>query len=122
MLKTFQFRIYPNVVQTLMLNRILIDNCETYNAALQERIEAWKLERKSITYFDQQKELTELRKETIFQWMAIDIMRDPLRRLDSAFKAFFRRLGAGEKPGFPRFRSVQRYNSFGFGTKLVCKE
>lgn len=33
-------------------------------------------------------------------------------RLDKAFQNFFRRCKAGEKPGFPRFRGVDRYNSF----------
>lgn len=115
MLRTFQFRLRPNATQAATLTRILADNCETYNAALQERREAWKLQRKSISYRDQQAELTELRKDPAFQWMACDIMRDPLRRIDRALKAFFRRCKAGEKPGLPRFRSRQRYASFSFG-------
>ena len=43
--------------------------------------------------------------------MSCHAMRDPLRRLDRAFAAFFRRLMAGEKPGYPRFRSRRRYDS-----------
>ena len=121
MLRTFQFRMYPNATQTAMLERILADNAETYNAALQERRDAWKLERKSITYYDQQAELTELRKDTSFQWVACDIQRDPLRRVDRAFKAFFRRCKSGEKPGFPRFRSWRRYDSFAFSLP-VCRD
>ena len=38
-------------------------------------------------------------------------MRDPLRRLDRAFAAFFRRVEAGTKPGYPRFRAARRYDS-----------
>jgi len=38
-------------------------------------------------------------------------MRDPLRRLDRAFTAFFRRVNTQVKPGYPRFRSVRRYDS-----------
>ena len=48
MLRTFQFRLRPNATQAAMLERILADNAETYNACLQERIGAWKLQRKSI--------------------------------------------------------------------------
>src|SRR5262249_4760852 len=33
---------------------------------------------------------------------------------DRAFQAFFRRLKAGEKPGYPRFRGRGRFASFGF--------
>ncbi len=104
-----------------MLSRILADNCETYNAALEERIGAWKLQRKSISYRDQQNELTELRKDRAFQWMACDIMRDPLRRVDRAFKAFFSRCKSGQKPGFPRWRSRHRYDSFSFSLP-TCRE
>ena len=92
MLRTFQFRMQPNATQAEALTRILNDNAETYNAALQERRDAWKVARKSVTYRDQQDELTELRKDPAFQWMACDIQRDPLRRVDRAFKAFFRLL------------------------------
>jgi putative transposase len=43
-------------------------------------------------------------------------MRDPLRRIDRAFGAFFRRLKGGEKPGYPRFRSRHRYQSLTWDT------
>jgi hypothetical protein len=71
MLRTFQFRLQPNAGQRAMLERILADNCETYNACLEERIGAWKLQRKSITYRNQQDELTELRQDPAFQWIAL---------------------------------------------------
>lgn len=120
MLRTFQFRLRPNSTQGAELERILADNCETANACIQERRDAWKLQRKSISYRDQQSELTELRKDPAFQWMACDIQRDPLRRVDRAFKAFYRRCKTpGQKPGFPRFRSRFRYDSFGFGLPVV---
>jgi putative transposase len=121
MLRTFQFRLRPNATQVAALTRILADNQETYNAALEERIEAWKLQRKSITYRDQQNELTELRKDERFQWIACDIQRDPLRRVDKAMKAFFRRCKTkGAKAGFPRFRARARYDSFAFSLP-VCR-
>ena len=120
MLRTFQFRLRPNSTQGAELERILTDNCETANACIQERREAWKFQRKSISYRDQQNELTELRKDPAFQWMACDIQRDPLRRVDRAFKAFYRRCKTlGQKPGFPRYRSRDRYDSFGFGLPVV---
>ena len=119
MVRTFQFRLRPNATQTAMLTRILADNCETYNACLQERREAWKLQRKSITYRDQQNELTEIRKDPAFQWIACHIQRDALRRVDRAFKGFFRRCKTGQKPGFPRFLSSGRYDSFAFDRPVV---
>ena len=122
MLRTFQFRLQPNAAQEATLQRILADNCDTYNAALQERRDAWKLYRESITYRHQQDEITQLRKDPVFQWIACDIQRDPLRRVDRAFKAFFRRCKSGEKPGFPRFRSSRRYDSFTMGNPSVVRD
>lgn len=120
MLRTFRFRLRPNAKQLAMLERILADNCETYNAALQERREAWKLQRKNISYREQQDELSELRKDPLFKWMACDIMRDPVRRVDIAFRGFFRRCKAGEKPGYPRFRASARFNCFSFSLP-ICR-
>ena len=40
------------------------------------------------------------------------VLQNVAVRVDLAFKAFFRRLKAGEKPGYPRFRGVGRYDSF----------
>ncbi|MFZ2098362.1 MAG: transposase [Anaerolineales bacterium] len=45
-----------------------------------------------------------------------------LRRLDKSYAAFFRRLKAGQKPGFPRFKNRNRFKSveytYGDGCKL----
>lgn len=111
-IRSFRFRLLPNLHTSSLMGRILADNCETYNAALQERRDAWKVDRKRITYNHQQSELSELRKDPAFCWIASDIQRDPIRRVDLAFKAFFRRCRSGLVPGFPRFRSVGGYNSF----------
>jgi putative transposase len=113
--RTFTLRLRLNQAQTAALEEILRDSAETYNAALQERKEAWKLERKQIGLYDQFAELTELRKDPRFAKIACDIQREPLRRVDRAFKAFFRRCKEAKgKAGFPRFKSWRRYNSFSF--------
>src|ERR1035441_132365 len=97
MMRSFQYRLRLNTTQLAALEYILADSQETYNAALSERREAWKLDRKSVTYNDQQAELTELRKAPRFAVIACDIQRDPLRRVDRAFKGFFRRCKSGAK-------------------------
>ncbi len=119
MFRTYELRLKPNQAQRAAFEEILRDSAETYNAGLQERIEAWKLQRKSISYNDQCAELTELRKDPRFSKIAVDIQREPLRRLDRAFKAFFRRCKAGQKPGFPRYRARARYDSFLFGAPKI---
>lgn len=112
MLRNFTFRLLPNATQRAALEYILKDNCETYNACLQERKEAWKLQRKMVGYYDQQKELSELRKDSRFAVIASDIQRDALRRIDRAFQGFFRRFREGGTPGYPRFKKYIRSFSF----------
>jgi putative transposase len=124
MLKTYKFRIYPTKAQVEAFEHWL-DLCrELYNAALQERRDAWKLNRVSINYFHQNKQLTEIRqiREDVRD-LNSHVCQDQLRRLDKTFKAFFRRVRNGEKAGFPRFKSKIRFDSFTFpdlkGTKLI---
>jgi putative transposase len=40
------------------------------------------------------------------------VLQDVVQRVDRAFQAFFRRVKAGETPGYPRFHGCDRYNSF----------
>lgn len=76
-----------------------------YNAALQERIDAYKKVGKSITLFDQMKSLTIIRSnDERYRAIPLSISRGTLQRLDEAFKGFFRRTKKGQKPGFPRFK------------------
>ena len=75
-------------------------HCELYNAALQERIEAYQKVRKSISYYDQQNDLPEIkavRPELVE--LGSHALKQALRRLDLAFQAFFRRVKAGQTPG-----------------------
>lgn len=113
MLRSYLLRLNPTKRQRADLERVLAISCELYNAALQERIEAWKLERKRITFYDQCKELTTLRRlDSDTAWLPTKIAREPLRRVHKAFRGFFERMERGERPGHPRYRSQQRYDSF----------
>lgn len=95
--RVFTLRLRPNKTQIAQFEYILDYNCETYNAALQERKEAWKLERKRITYFDQCQELAQLRKDPNFQIVASEIQRDPLCRVNKVFIEYFKRCKLGKK-------------------------
>jgi len=102
----------------------LSEACRLYNAALQERIEAYRRHHKSINYYDQAAQLTEIRKAGDLGLPNCHCAQDVLRRLEKAFKAFFQRIKRGQKPGFPRFKSSRRYDSITFpshgdGNKLL---
>lgn len=122
-LKSFKYRVYPSKSQIEILAVHLSEACRLYNAAVQERTEAWKLERKNILLYDQMRQLTEIRASGDIDIASCKAARDPLKRVDKAFRAFFRRVKAGEKPGYPRYKSFRRYHSITFdaGTKLSQK-
>ena len=113
-LKTYRYRIFPSRAQTTRMYGMLALLCELYNAGLQERRDAYRLERKTIRYIDQQNQLPEI-KETRPELKEIhsQVLQDVLRRLDKAFQAFFRRVTERHgKAGFPRFKARRRYDSF----------
>ncbi len=56
--------------------------------------------------------LTAEKKEGNFKGVFSQVLQDVLRRLDKSFKAFFRRVKAGKKPGYPRFKGEGWYKSF----------
>lgn len=93
---------------------MLGDLCTLYNAALESRISAWRANI-SLGYAAQAITLKECRDvyPDLSRW-SFTALQQVLRRLDKSYRAFFRRVKAGEKPGFPRFRSRSRYNSADF--------
>ncbi len=110
--RTYRYRIYPTARQRLALEAQLGFACQLYNAALEQRRYAWRGRHHLISLYEQFRELTKVRAARMGPAeMSCSAMRDPLRRLDRAFAAFFRRVKAGAEPGYPRFRSARRYDS-----------
>ena len=111
--KTFKFRLFPTRAQQTVLQSQL-DCCRwVYNKGLETRRDAWQERQASVSRYDTFKMLTQWKqKETWMQAGHAQAMQEALTRLDLAFQAFFRRVKAGEKPGYPRFKSHDRYDSF----------
>ena len=124
MRKSFKYRLFTNRTQEARLNQLLDSARFLYNCALEHRIVCWKQWRKSISFYDQCSALTEIRKidEGIAQVNG-QCRVNVLGQLDKAFQAFFRRIKQGKNPGYPRFKSKDRFHSitfptYGNGTKL----
>lgn len=122
MLRTFKYRLYPRPNQEAALTALLGDFCGLYNAALESRIDAHR-KGANLTYGSQAAELKVLRKECPeFARWSHTAKQHVLRRLDKAFRAFFGRLKAGKKAGFPRFQARARWDTaeftFGDGLRL----
>lgn len=110
--RTYRFRIYPTKGQRFALENQLAFACDLYNAALEQRRYAWRQKHHGITLYEQYRDLTDVRASGIGPtMMSCSAMRSPLQRVDWAFRAFFRRVQAGETPGYPRFRSRRRCDS-----------
>ena len=95
------------------LEQVLSDCKDLYNAALQERREAYRMAGITVTWVDQNRSLTDVRADWPEREGTVDrrVQRGVLRRLDRAYQAFFRRVKSGEKAGFPRFQSWRRYRT-----------
>src|SRR5450756_284215 len=104
--RSFKFRLRPTRKQEAALDACLEDTRQLYNAALEERREAWRMGRHRVTFYSQDAQLKEIRAndpERYGRW-AFNCERAAIRRLDRAFQGFFRRVKAREKPGYPRFK------------------
>ncbi|MBO4256327.1 RNA-guided endonuclease InsQ/TnpB family protein [Streptomyces griseorubiginosus] len=117
MIRAYKFLMRPTVGQTAALGEMLRDHCSLYNGALQERRDAYRHSSKmTVRYGQQSAQLKEIRAfdpQCQGRW-SFSSQQATLRRLDKAFAAFFRRVKAGEVPGYPRFRSVKRFDTVDF--------
>lgn len=110
--KTFKFRLYPTAAQGAVLDGQLRLCCELYNAALQERRDAWRMSRVSIGFRQQSAQLPPLKVDRPdVAAVYSQVLQDVLHRVDKAFVAFFGRVRRGERAGFPRFRASRRFDS-----------
>lgn len=128
MVRVYRYRLYPTRVQDETMRQTLYRLRELYNSALQERRDAYRKLGKSFSAYEQMAELREVRElRPDYAVIHTHLLQDVITRLDLAYRAFFRRVKAGEKPGFPRFKGRGRYNTFTFkdaannnGVKLLC--
>ena len=112
MRRTYRFLLRPTSKQVVALNSTLRIHCEIYNAGLEHRRGAWSRSRKTVSYFEQCVEFTELRTlRADIGALHVQSAREPLRRLEQTFAAFYRRSKRGGKPGYPRFKSPSRWDS-----------
>ena len=110
--KIFRYRIYPTKAQITKLNETL-ELCRwVYNETLAFRKNAWETEQIRISYFDSKKMVPIWKKEKPeLKTVHSHTLQDVTMRVDLAFQAYFRRVKAGEKAGYPRFKGKGWYDS-----------
>jgi putative transposase len=122
--KTYQEKLRPTPAQERALEDVLCRCRELYNAALEQRITAWQRRRVSLSRYEQEAELKDLRAEfPAYAAIHSHVLQEVLARLDRTYQAFFRRVQRGEKAGFPRFKGRHRFHSvtykeYGNGARL----
>ncbi len=110
--KTYKYRIYLKKSQVTNLENQFSMCRHLYNWSLAERMDAYKNENRSISYNEQQNALPSLKKDRPwYKGVHSQVLQDTLKRLDKAYKAFFRRVKKGETPGFPKFKKRGQWNS-----------
>lgn len=112
MRRSYKFRMRPTARQHAALAACVESHRELYNAALQERRDAWRHTRTRVSYGDQSAQLRDIRsvRPDVGVW-SFSSQQATLRRLNKAFDGFFRRVKNGESPGYPRFKGKNRFDS-----------
>ena len=119
----FKYRLYPIKKQQTLLNNTLEECRLLYNHFLDQRKNSWEQEKKSLNYYSQAVSIVKLKQNRqSIRTVHSQVLQNVAVRVDLAFKAFFRRVKAGEKPGYPRFKGKGWYDSITYpqtGFKII---
>jgi putative transposase len=112
--KTFKYKLKPTPAQEQALDSVVWHCRALYNTALEQRKTWWERgQDKSANYYQQKAELPDLKVACPdYAEINAQVLQDVLLRVQRTFQAFFRRVAAGETPGYPRFQGWGRYTSF----------
>jgi putative transposase len=111
--KSYKYKLKPTPDQARMRDRTLMLCRHVYNPATGERREAWRMRGVSVSYYQQKAELPGI-EAAMPEYAEVhsQVLQDVVLRVERAYQAFFRRVQAGELPGYPRFQGRHRYHSF----------
>lgn len=104
MLKAFEYRLYPDEDQKVLIHKHIGAVRWLYNWGLGKKIETWKQEQKTLNRYDLQKELPGMKSpESPTVWLKevnSQSLQSSLIHLDEAYSKFFKKTA-----GFPSFKS-----------------
>ena len=111
-IKSGKYRIYPTKSQISNMENQFSMCRHLYNWSLVERKESYEYDGSTISYYNQAVQLPLLKKERPwYKGVYSQVLQDVLKRLDEAYQGFFRRVKAGENPGFPKFKKRGQWDS-----------
>ena len=120
----YKFRIYPTTEQEDLILRTFGCVRFVYNYYLDLRIQAYRSTGKSPTRFEQDKDLTQLKRQKETSWLReVDkcALQNALKHLDSAYKNFYGGIKQGHRVGYPRFKSKKsRHQSYQTNSNITA--
>ena len=120
--RSFKYRLYPSKEQIDALDQTLETHRHLYNSALAWREGLYETGKMSVKYSEQSARLTAVRtKDEHLSQVNFSSCQHTLRRLNTAFQNFFRRVKEGDKPGYPRFKGIGRFDSVRFTYADGCR-
>jgi putative transposase len=123
--RAFKYRLWTNADQKRELAVMLETHRRLYNSCLDERKSRYEAEKFTVKYSGQSARFkAERTTNPYYARLNFSSAQATMRRLDRAFRAFFRRVKAAEKPGYPRSKGADRFDSiefpaYGDGIKLI---
>lgn len=113
---TYEYRIYPNDEQKLLLSKHFGHCRWMYNYALSRKIEHYKQTGASLSRYDIQAEIPTLKKQELTEWLKevnSQSLQAVLLNIETAYTKFF-----SKSSGFPKFKNKKSKQSFEIPTNL----
>lgn len=111
------YRLYPTGTQSAKMHWARRMHCVLYNAALANRRTQYKAFGHNVDYFEQQNSLPEFKQVwTEYQELGSQTLQATLKRVDFAFKRFFKGLS-----GYPKFKASRHYSGWTYPNKQSWK-
>ncbi len=110
-----KYRIYPTNAQEATLNNTLAVCRDVYNSLLNQREAQYEIDGNSPSMYEQMASIAKWKaNHAELKTVNAQVLQNIAVRVDRAYKAFFRRVKAGGKPGFPRKKGYGCYDSVTF--------
>jgi len=121
-LKTFRYRLYPTAEQIRKIDQTIETCRRLYNYFLEDRIYTYQEIKCGVSKVEQINQIPGLKKNNPYlQTVHSQVLQKVAVRLDKTYDNFFRRVKSGkEKPGFPKFKGRQYYDSFCYPQSGFC--
>ena len=115
-MRRYLFKLYPTPAQAALLDEQRKMMADLWNALKQRLEDVYRREGRMLSYFDLTNEITGLRHECA-EWQIIPSVsaHRVAKWLIDSYRAFFRRVKAGEAPGYPGWRRRERATTVPLG-------